>query len=80
MAAATPDRTNIIIAEDFPIVMNVIKNQIAELGKTDQCSFCFDGVEAEQIAVEMIKTALEQDLTPESKQTIQPIKLMLLDF
>ena len=61
-------------------MMNVIKHQVEELGLTDRCRFCFDGMAAEQIAVEMIKTSLEQDLTAESSNTIQPIALMLLDF
>ena len=60
--------------------MNVIKHQIEELGLTNRCSFCFDGMAAEQIAVEMIRTSLEQNLTADSSNAIQPIALMLLDF
>lgn len=69
---------NIVVAEDFPIVMNVIKNQIAELGMTEQCSFCHDGQEAINIAFKLIKAAIAEK--PTSDKVIRPIDLMILDF
>jgi CheY-like chemotaxis protein len=69
----------IIVAEDFPIVMNVIKNQIAELGMTEQCSFCYDGEEAINIASNVIKAAIYEKPTTAAAE-IRPIDLMILDF
>ena len=66
------------MAEDFPIVMNVIKNQIAELGITEQCSFCYDGEEAINIASNVIKAAVNEK--PTTAAEIRPIDLMILDF
>ena len=66
------------MAEDFPIMMNVIKNQIAELEMTHQCSFCYDGQEAINIAFSIIKTAIDDKAT--SAEEIRPIDLMILDF
>ena len=59
-------------------MMNVIKNQIAELEMTHQCSFCYDGQEAINIAFSIIKTAIDDKAT--SVEEIRPIDLMILDF
>lgn len=49
----------ILVAENAPINMQVIKNQLAELKEADRCVFTFDGEEAVKEASKIIKNAIE---------------------
>ena len=40
------DRGKILIADDAPINMQVIQNQLEELKQTERCIFCYDGEDA----------------------------------
>ena len=55
----------------MPIVMSVLQTQIQELNLTDRCTFCYDGLEAETAATDILTSCQNE---------VQPIQLMLIDF
>lgn len=57
--------------------MDVIKNQIAELGMTEQCTFCLSREEATEKALEVIEAAIAEK--PTSEKEIRPIDFIILD-
>ena len=61
----------IVVAEDQPINLQVIKNQIETLGLTSITEFCVDG----QDTVERVQKILDED-----PQNECPVGLILTDF
>ena len=51
--------SKILVAEDSPINMQVIKNQFHDLQEFNRCVFCFDGMEALNSAKKIIGDALK---------------------
>lgn len=68
---------HILVAEDAPINMQVIKNQLETLGQIDKCVFAFNGQEALDMASKIVKKSIEDY---KELDVIQPIELCILDF
>lgn len=64
--------------------MEVIKNQMRELSKFDECDFSFNGQDALARAVTLINESINLHInstpTNDEKKKLQPVKFMLLDF
>lgn len=77
---SSPTSGRIIVAEDQLINMQVIKQQLENLGDSvyDRCDFCHNGQEALEKATDCIKTAIQNSGSEQVQ--IQPISLVLLDF
>lgn len=83
MIAAIHHKQKIIIAEDQPINIQVIKYQLESFNIISSCEFCFNGEEVIELAKEIYDEAIEHvsgASDPTSKVEIAPISLMLLDF
>lgn len=52
-------KSKIIVAEDAPVNMTVIQNQMRELELFERCEFAFDGKEALEKSTQIIKAAIE---------------------
>lgn len=67
------------------INVEVLKQQMSQLGQSQYCEFCVNGEEALNTAIEMIQIAATdyKMKTPDPSGEcvrLQPIKIMLLDF
>ena len=67
----------ILVAEDAPINMQVIQNQLEAINRRDQCIFTYDGQQALDKAIMVVRTALNES---RNVTEIQPIQLCILDF
>lgn len=71
-----PFITDIIVADDLLINLEVLKNQLSENGVLDRCTFCTNGQES----IDMAKRIVEKSLKRSDLKLVTPISLMLLDF
>jgi len=58
----------------------VLKQQLGELGMTDQCIFCLDGDEALEASIKTIKECVAKCKDRSHVENIKPIALLMVDF
>ena len=70
--------SRIIVAEDQLANICVLKNQISHFDNLlMKTSFCVNGVEAVQAAIQTVTTAIENK---NDQRLLKPINLMILDY
>lgn len=74
------DTPQILVAEDQPICMKVIEQQMAELKLTDYCDYFYSGQLLLERVIEILKFECEYNQKNDKKDKIQPLKLLCLDF
>ena len=74
------DTPQILVAEDQPICMKVIEQQMAELKLTEYCDYFYSGQLLLERVVEILKFECEYNMAHDKKERIQPLKLLCLDL